>query len=136
MVRNFFTEVEGEPQGDEFAVWYSKSDLPETGRQLSNEERKVTFNKTYLNSNRRSPPPAGRAESRPGRGSVPLCHWCGRRGHSEEFCWAKTGACLICGGKDHQRADCPQYGSMPGGGFKPTCSCGGPHLGKDCSSSN
>ena len=97
----------------------------QTARQHSTE-KKVTFNRTYLNSNRKGPPPAGRAGSRPGRGSVPLCNWCGRRGHSEEFCWTKTGACLICGGKDHQRAGCPQCGSSRGG-FHPTCSSCGDH---------
>ena len=65
--------------------------------------------------------------------SAPLmCNWCGRRGHLEDRCWEKLGACIICGSTSHVKEQCPKY-EAAFSGFKPVCSiCSGSHLGRDC----
>ena len=67
------------------------------------------------------------------RSSTPvMCHWCGKRGHMEEKCWEKSGACIICGSAEHDRKSCPKLDSAALN-FHPVCSlCKGPHLGRDC----
>ena len=36
------------------------------------------------------------------------CEWCEKLGHSERTCWLKSGACLLCGERDHYLRMCPR----------------------------
>ena len=75
----------------------------------------------------RSPP---RSFSLPQR--TLLCHWCGRRGHTEERCWLKLGACTKCGSADHSESHCV-HSSERSSHLTFKCPiCSGGHLGKDC----
>lgn len=64
------------------------------------------------------------------------CHWCGRRGHAEDTCRVKSGACLICGSSGHILPQCPCFVPrtvLPL--FPPWCSrCGSHHIGNECDS--
>ena len=63
------------------------------------------------------------------KSTVPVCYYCGKKGHIEINCRKKQGLCLICGGS-HKLEDCPNYKSKRS---KLRCStCRGDHLGKDC----
>ena len=35
-----------------------------------------------------------------------VCTWCNKQGHSEQMCWRKNNACLLCGSKHHFLKDC------------------------------
>ena len=130
------SDSETEP---ECAVWYSRPKMSSEGpSRRSNydrgiRDRKVSFGRTFQNSSRYSPPPKGeiiRKKASPD--NIPQCNWCGRRGHEESACWAKNGACGICGSTSHDRNGCPKFDSS-WSGFLPKCSaCGGPHLGRNC----
>lgn len=62
------------------------------------------------------------------------CNWCGRQGHMEDTCWLRLGHCLLCGGDDHNKIDCPRNKINANKDQKQTVCpvCRGPHLGKDC----
>ena len=63
--------------------------------------------------------------------TIPVCYWCGKKGHIEVNCRKKKGLCLICGGV-HQLKDCPNYKATQKVQLR--CStCHGDHLGQDCS---
>lgn len=136
------SDSEAEP---EMGIWYSR---PVTSPPLSYQQRRTTGNSIRKNAGARVSFGGTRLDSRSEttigvspvvagtRTGPPNCNWCGRRGHLENTCWMKTGACLICGSGAHNKDGCPRYDSG-WGGFKPSCSsCGGPHLGKDCDQSN
>lgn len=129
-------------EDDDRFVWYSRPDSgpakPKRPVRQNDERRgksRVSFGPVFpdgIAQVSRSP------NSDSVRGSptrkLTICDWCGRRGHQEEGCWTKAGACMICGSGEHSKDDCPRF-DREWGGFVPTCSlCGGPHLGKDCES--
>ena len=137
-------DVSSETQtDDDSSVWYSR---PETSKvrpyrtMRESDEKgskpKVTFGPVHSDG---ITPSQRSISSDIVRGSPPrkltICDWCGRRGHREDGCWTKAGACLICGSSDHSKDECPRF-DREWSGFVPTCSvCGGPHLGKDCETS-
>lgn len=123
---------------EECAVWYSrpgysrevnlrKGELPNQNNGSSLIGRRDKYGPTvFHNSNRGSPPGRNGGNNRP-RSDIPICQWCGRMGHLENSCWAKVGACLICGSSEHDKDRCPSNRYLP------QCSnCGGAHLGRDC----
>lgn len=64
-----------------------------------------------------------------------FCHWCGKRGHTEDSCWVKAGACLVCGSAEHKLRQCPRFVPREIPVFPPWCAeCGSHHLGADCES--
>lgn len=46
-----------------------------------------------------------------GRRGIPPCSTCGRMHLGE--CWRKTGACMVCGSKEHQVKECPKVTQNP-----------------------
>lgn len=133
---------ESDPEPD-CSVWYSRPKPSfdfQTHKPSLHRERKnvkVSFGRTFQNSSRYSPPPKKEFnKNNPPTVDIPQCNWCGKRGHLEASCWAKTGACNICGSTNHDRNGCPRFDSS-WSGFSPKCSgCGGPHLGRDCDQSS
>ena len=35
-----------------------------------------------------------------------VCAWCSKQGHTEQKCWRKNNACLLCGSKHHYLKEC------------------------------
>lgn len=60
------------------------------------------------------------------------CGFCGKSNHSIENCRRKRGECLVCGSVDHFAKDCPSRKSNSNSLPSLCPSCSGPHLGKDC----
>ena len=63
---------------------------------------------TQASSQIRAPAPM-RATNGNFRTSVPQCSQCQKRGHTWETCWARTGACILCGSRNHLFRGCPRY---------------------------
>lgn len=129
----------------DLSVWYSRSQAKESGKKAT-KSKKVSFGRTSQKPKKTSgegasPTGGSSQDDKPPtttqrRYNIPQCNWCGRRGHTEEGCWAKKGACIICGSSSHNRDGCPHFESS-WRNFRPTCSkCSGPHLGRDCDSEN
>lgn len=126
-------------------VWYSRPEnvvstgLPKRTNQekdLGKAGARVSFGSALSEGILKSP---RRTAVDSARGSptrrLTICNWCGRRGHQEDGCWTKIGACMICGSSDHSKDECSRF-DRDWSGFEPRCSlCGGPHLGKDCDES-
>ena len=67
--------------------------------------------------------------------AVPQCHYCGRIGHNANICWFLSGACTLCGNRNHSYRTCPRF-KVPAD-FSPMCPrCGEQHLGKHCPNSS
>ena len=92
--------------------------------------------KNVNSNNNNSVRPKELNNQRQNRRNGTFCNWCGKYSHSEDECWRKSGACLLCGSMDHVMTSCSLFRSQASQSVPiPVCSnCQGNHLGKDCPS--
>ena len=131
-------EYGGDGYDSPVEVFFSR---PELAKAVPDDVRRkdygINYNNNPCGSDKSAPPQIYYSKQRPpsprnNKGNF-ICHWCGKKGHTEDRCWLKAGFCLICGDDKHPKERCPKYKETEVENFSPTCSvCGGDHLGKGC----